>query len=168
MPARVPALSPWFVAEIRIIGVNPFVFLPASVLKGLFAQAGKEKGPVPVRGTVDAHAFTQTLVKFSGHSRLYVNGPMLKAVKKSVGDTVRIRIAFDPRDRSLPMPAALEAALQQHGKAAVKFASLPPSRRKEIMRYIGNLKGEAAIAKNVARAIAFLEERERFIGREKP
>lgn len=163
-----PALSRSFEARIAIIGVNPYVLLPEAILGRLFTQAGKDKGPVPVHGTIDGHPFTQTLVKFAGAWRLYLNGPMLKAAKKGVGDTVRIRIAFDPRDRSIPMPPALEAALKENNKARTVFDALSPSRRKEIMRYIGLLKSEEAIRKNVARAIGFLEGRERFAGRDKP
>lgn len=163
-----PALSPAFNARIAIIGINPYVFLPETTLAMLFAQAGKDKGPIPVHGTIDGHAFIQTLVKYAGAWRLYLNGPMLKAAKKGVGDDTRIRIAFDPRDRSTPMPPALETALKKNKKARAVFDALPPSRRKEIMRYIGNLKSEEAIARNVVRAMNFLEGKERFAGRDKP
>ncbi len=64
-----------FKAKIEIIGINPFVFLPARVLKAIFIQAGKEKGPIPVRGTIDGHPYIQTLVMYSGAWRLYINGP---------------------------------------------------------------------------------------------
>ncbi len=160
-----PATIHEFTASITIIGVNPHVLPPEPVLQGLFAQAARNKGPIPVHGSIDGHTFIQTLVKYAGAWRLYLNGHMLKAAKKGVGDTVRIRIAFDPRDRSAPMPPALEAALNGNKRARAVFGSLPPSRRKEIMRYIGNLKSEEAIARNVARAIGFLEGREQFAGR---
>ncbi|MEI9935362.1 MAG: hypothetical protein WDM71_11065 [Ferruginibacter sp.] len=42
-------------------------------------QAGKDKGHIPVKGKLDGHAFIQTLVKYSGKWRLYLNGPMRKA-----------------------------------------------------------------------------------------
>ncbi len=164
---NVPALLPAFTSEILIIGINPYVSLPEVTLEKLFAQAAKNKGPIPVQGTLDRHAFIQTLVKYAGAWRLYLNGPMLKAAKKGVGDAVSVRIAFDPRDRSIPMPAALEAALKKNAKARKVFEALPPSRRKEIMRYIGHLKGEEAIKKNVVRAIGFLDGKERFAGRDK-
>ena len=67
-----------FKAKIDIIGINPYVLLPAKVLKSIFTQAGKDKGPISVKGTIDGHAYIQTLVKYSGHWRLYINGPMLK------------------------------------------------------------------------------------------
>lgn len=163
-----PELLRGFKATIAIIGVNPYVLLPTDRLRALFVQAGKEKGPIPVHGTLDGHIFQQTLVRFAGDWRLCLNGPMLKATGKGVGDVVLVRIAFDARDRSTPMPPALEHALDQHAAARRTFDALPPSRRKEIMRYIGNLKSDEAVRRNVARAIAFLEGRERFAGRDHP
>ncbi len=165
---KASAFLPGFQTGILIIGVNPYVRLPDITLEQLIVQAGKNKSPIPVHGTLDGHAFIQTLVKYAGAWRLYLNGPMLKAAKKGVGDTVNVRIAYDPRDRSSPMPEALETALTKNGKARKVFDALPPSRRKEITRYIGHLKSDEAIRKNVARAINFLEGKERFAGRDKP
>lgn len=163
-----PALLPAFATEVRIIGVNPYVLLPEVTLRELFAQAGKEKGPIPVRGTLDGHAFIQTLLRYAGAWRLYLNGPMLKTAKKGVGDRVSVRIAFAPSDRTISMPRALGSALKKNVNARKVFDALAPSRRKEIMRYIAHLKSEESIKKNVARAIGFLEGKERFAGRDKP
>lgn len=68
-----------FSARIYIIGVNPYVLLPAKTLKAIFQQAQKSKGPIPVRGTMNGAVYTQTLVKYSGKWRLYLNMPMRKA-----------------------------------------------------------------------------------------
>lgn len=168
MPSRRPSLLPAFVADIRVIGINPYVLLPEGTLERVFAQAVKDKGPIPVHGTLDAHDFIQTLVKYAGAWRLYLNGPMLMACGKGVGDEVSVRIAFDPRDRSTPMPPALEIALKKNKHARTVFDNLAPSRKKEIMRHIGNLKSEEAVKRNVLRAIGFLEGKERFAGRDKP
>ncbi len=159
---------PKFKAAIQIIGVNPYVLLPEAVLKSVFKQAGKDKGPIPVSGTIDGHAYTQTLVKYSGHWRLYLNGPMRKAAGKDVGDTATFTIAYDPADRSLIMHPKLQAAITQNKKAKAVFDALPASRQKEIVRYIGHLKTEESVDRNITRAIQFLLGKERFIGRDKP
>lgn len=78
-------LLPGFRTTILIIGVNPYVAVPDRTLEQLFAQAGRDKSPIPVHGTLDGHAFVQSLVKYAGDWRLYLNGPMLKAVKKEWG-----------------------------------------------------------------------------------
>jgi Domain of unknown function (DUF1905) len=78
-----------FTAYIEIIGVNPFVSLPEKTLKSLFKQAKKEKGAIPICGKINGHSFIQTLVKYKGKWRLYVNGPMLKHTKLKVGDKAK-------------------------------------------------------------------------------
>jgi len=157
-----------FKATIDIIGINPFVFLPASVLTSIQKQANKTKGPIRVKGTIDGHDFTRTLVKYSGDWRLYINGPMLKAANKKVGDTIVVKIEFNTSEKKVLMNPKLEAALDQNEKAKQVFNSLSPSRQNEIVRYIANLKSEAAIEKNVRRAVQFLLGKDRFIGRDHP
>lgn len=157
-----------FTATIDIIGINPFVFVPDVTLNSIFKQAERDKGPIPVCGTIDGFTFTQTLVKYSGHWRLYINGPMLKASNKTVGDSIKITVVFDPVERPTIMHPKLKAALAKHKEASKIFDTLAPSHQKEIKRYINNLKTEASIDKNVDRAILFLLGKERFIGRDKP
>ena len=157
-----------FKATIDIIGINPFVFLPAAVLTSIQKQANKTKSPIRVKGTIGGHDFTQTLVKYSGDWRLYINGPMLKAANKKVGDTIVVKIEFNTSEKKVLMNPKLEAALDQNEKAKQVFNSLSPSRQNEIVRYIANLKSEAAIEKNVRRAVQFLLGKDRFIGRDHP
>jgi hypothetical protein len=157
-----------FSAKINKIGVNPYVLLPAAVLREIFKQANKNKGPIPVRGELNGHLFMQTLVKFSGKWRLYLNTPMRKGAGIDVGDNAEVKIEFDPRVREIGMHQKLKLALEKNKKANQTFSQLPPSRQKEIKRYIGNLKSEETVDKNIKRAIAFLTGKERFVGRDKP
>ena len=46
-----------FKAEIEIIGINPFVFLPQDILESLFKTAGKNKGKIPVRLLIEGQDF---------------------------------------------------------------------------------------------------------------
>lgn len=157
-----------FASRIEIIGVNPFVHPPQELLEHLFEAAGRNRGPIPVRLEIAGESFPQTLVKFAGCWRLYLNGPMLRAAGKGVGDPVEISVAFDPVERVVAMRPELQAALDAHPGAKEIFVGLPSSRRKEIVRYIASLKGEDAIARNVERAILFLEGKTRFVGRDHP
>jgi len=143
------------------------VFLPSRVLAGIFQQAGKERGPIPVCGAIEGHPFIQTLVKYNGHWRLYVNTPMLKGSKVKIGDTVRLDIEFDPKSRTIPIHPKLQEALKKNMQAMKVFKSLSPSRQKEIIRYIGCLKTEVSVERNVKRAIGFLTGKTRFVGRDK-
>src|ERR1043165_1724233 len=125
-----------FSAKIQIIGVNPYVLLPPKVLQGVFEQAGKDKGPIPVKGAMDGHPYIQTLVKYSGKWRLYLNTPMRKAADKDVGDTIDVTIEYDPEKRTVATPPKLQSALKKDKAAKATFDALPPSRQKELVRYI--------------------------------
>src|SRR6187431_312894 len=103
-----------FSAQIFIIGVNPYVLLPDVVLKSIFKQAGKDKGAIPVRGTLNGNEFIQTLVKYSGKWRLYLNTPMRKAAGIDVGDTAHVTIQFDPTPRSIEIHPKLKYALEKN------------------------------------------------------
>jgi hypothetical protein len=157
-----------FSAEIQIIGVNPFVFLPDAVLSSILREANKDKGKIPVKMKIEGHEFIQTLIKYSGHWRLYLNTPMRKIAKKEVGDIANFEIAFDPKERVIPMHPKLIKALKDNSEAHKIFDSLRPSLQLEIVRYLSFLKTEKSIDKNVLRAINFLLGKERFIGRDKP
>ena len=157
-----------FTETIDIIGVNPFVTPPEPVLNALFLQAGKDKGAIPIKGLINGRHFTQTIIRYRGQWRLYINTTMLKNSPKHVGEVVELEICFDNADRSFPMPPKFAHALTVHPIAKQKFDSLTPSRQKEIVRYLGFLKSEEALSRNIARAIAFLEGKERFVGRDKP
>jgi len=157
-----------FSAKICKIGINPYVYIPAPVLNEVFKQAHKNKGPIPVRGELNGHSFVQTLVKYAGKWRLYLNGPMRKRAKADVGNVVEVEIEFDPKPREIIMNPKLKAAFGKNKKAMAMFSKLPPSRQKEIIRYIGNPKSEESVDKNVKRAIGFLAGKERFVGRDRP
>jgi hypothetical protein len=157
-----------FKAEIYIIGINPYVLLPENSLNSIFKEAGRDKGPIPVRGTIDGFDFIQTLVKYSGKWRLYLNTPMRNACGKDVGDKVTIKLSFDPADRTVHPHPDLEAALKKNKKAKAVFDELPPSRQKEIYRYINSLKSDDARERNIKKSVQFLLGKERFIGRDKP
>lgn len=157
-----------FTAKIELIGVNPFVFLPDEILENLFAAAGKSKGKVPVNMKIDGHAFTQTVVKYAGHWRLYLNTPMRKAAGKEVGDTATFEASYDPADRSIPVLEKLRKALAKNKEAKKVFDALSPSLQAELSRYLNGLKTEECVERNIVRAVNFLLGKERFIGREKP
>src|SRR5687767_292025 len=99
-----------FTATVQIIGINPYVLVPEKVLESIFKAAKKNKGPIPVNGKIDGHPYIQTLVKYSGNWRLYLNGPMRKAAGKDVGDRAKIEIRFDPEPRVIDMRPELRIA----------------------------------------------------------
>src|ERR1700745_1811446 len=125
-----------FKANIEIIGINPFVFVPDRVLKNIFKQADKDKGPIPIRGTINDNPYRQTLVKYRDAWRLYINNSMLKNSPKRIGETVVIAVEFDPVNRNIKPHPKLVKALKENKEAKKIFDNLPPSRQNEIVRYI--------------------------------
>ncbi|MGA9639379.1 YdeI/OmpD-associated family protein [Flavobacterium sp.] len=154
-----------FNATIEIIGINPFVKIPENILLGIFSDAGKTKGYIPIKGTVNNLDYQQTLVKYSGLWRLYINTTMLKNSPKCIGEEINITIEFDPSDRTVePHPKFIEA-LENNLKAKSKFDSLTPSMQKEMVRYISFLKSEETRDKIIERAITYLLGKSTFIGK---
>ena len=154
-----------FQTNLEIIGINPFVQIPESILSEVFVQAGKNKGYIPIKGTINTLSYHQTLVKYAGLWRLYINTTMLKNSPKRIGKTIEFTIEFDPSDRTIePLPLLLKT-LNENPVAKKKFESLTPSLKKEIMRYIAALKTEESRTKNTEKAIQFLLGKESFIGR---
>ena len=157
-----------FKSKLEIIVGNPFVFVPLITLNKVFQQANQNKGPIPVRGTINGEPYQQTLVRYSGEWRLYINLKMLKHSPKRIGEIIQVEIEFDPSDRTIEPHPKLTQALADNKEAKDVFEKLSPSKQKEIVRYISNLKTEKSIDKNVTRAINFLLGKERFVGRDKP
>jgi hypothetical protein len=157
-----------FKAKIELIGINPFVFVPGKILKEIFSQSGKDKGAIPVRGSVNRKSYKQTLVKYSGDWRLYINTTMLKDSPKRIGEIVEVTIQHDPKDRTVQPHPAFVQALAENKEAKKVFDGLPASRQKEIVRYISALKTADSVSKNIRRAIGFLTGGNRFVGRNKP
>ncbi|MGH2436291.1 MAG: DUF1905 domain-containing protein [bacterium] len=145
-----------FSSKILKIGINPYVPLPKHVLTALFRQAGKTKGPIPERGTLNGKAFIQTLVRYRGAWRLYLNTYMRQAAWIDVGDEAHVEIAFDPRPRVEPMNRRLALALAGNKAAKDAFAALAPSRQKEIQRYLNSMKTSESVARNVEKVVQHL------------
>jgi Domain of unknown function (DUF1905)/Bacteriocin-protection, YdeI or OmpD-Associated len=144
-----------FKARIYVVGINPCVKVPQRITDKLTGT----KGYIPVKGTIEKHFFQQTLcpVKDEGY-RLYVNGPMLKGSGLESGDTAHFVIEQDTleRNRNHPMPTAFKKKLEEYNLLKT-FLQLPPSRQKEINRYLNNLKSEEASVRNISKLINSLQ-----------
>jgi hypothetical protein len=157
-----------FTAEIRIIGINPYVQVPEKILQNIFRKSGKSKGAIPIKGRVNGRFYQQTLIRYLGEWRLYINTTMLHDSPRRIGEIIKISAEYDPETRVvIPHPDFMKA-LKKNKEARIVFDSLSASRRLEIVRYIKNLKTEKALEANILRAIHFLLGKERFIGRDKP
>lgn len=110
-----------FRATLDIIGINPFVFVSQPILKELFLQCGKDKGPVPVCGTINGKRYTQTLVKYKGNWRLCINTAMLPQSPQRIGETIAVEIDLDTAQRTIQPHPQLLQALQENKQAGNVF-----------------------------------------------
>lgn len=154
-----------FTAKLEIIGINPFVFIPQEILNEIFETSGKDKSPIPVKGTVNGKEFRQNLMKYLGEWRLYINTTMLKDSPKRIGEMLEIFVEFDHFDRTISIHPDLEKAIQENSIALQNFENLIPSRRLELVRYINNLKTEASIQRNIEKIIRHLTGGTDFFGK---
>jgi hypothetical protein len=157
-----------FSGTLKLIGINPYVSVPDAILEALFAEIGRDKGPIPIKGTVNQIAYRQTLVRYGGEWRLYVNTLMLADSPQRIGEELHLTVGLDTSSREPITPEKFETALEMDAEADAVFAALPPSLKKEIVRYLASLKTEKSLDRNILRAIRFLKGEERFIGRDYP
>lgn len=156
-----------FSARIKIIGINPYVSVPKKILKSIFADAGKDRGPIPIKGSVNGKKYLQTLVRYAGEWRLYINTIMLPRSPERIGEKIEVVIVFDPNERKIQMHPMLKKALVANSPALTAFKQLSPSRQKEIVRYISYLKTEEKIMENIEKAIGYLLGKNKFVGRDR-
>lgn len=139
--------------KIYKLGINPCIDVPKEIVEKLYKDSGKTNGPIQVRGTLNGEKFEQTIVKYQGRWRLYLNTQMRKDCGIGVGDTARFEFNYDPLPRTVLMPKKLAEALTKNQKAKRAFEKLPSSRQKQILRYLNSLKSDAAIERNVKKVI---------------
>lgn len=159
-----------FRARIRIIGVNPYVVL--SHARAAALRPGWRR-PLPVRVRINGKPKTPWQINLmprgDGSFYLYLHGEVRKASATKVGDMVAVEIAFDAAYRGGPaqgIPAWFRKPLAADRKAAAAWKALPPSRQKEIVRYLVGLKSPEARARNLTRALAALSGKPvRFLAR---
>jgi len=155
-----------FKAKLEIIGINPFVFIPEKHLLRIFEMAKRDKGNIKIKVSVNkGQVFPQTLLRYKGDWRLYINTKMLKDSPKKIGEQLDISLELDLEERIIPIHSSLQKALELNTEANIVFQSLTPSFKKEIIRYISNLKTEESVERNVVKAIDFLLGKGDFVGR---
>jgi hypothetical protein len=100
---------------------------------------------------------------------LYLHGQVRKDSGTAVGHVVSVTIEFDglyEGGPSNPMPSWFRDELRRNPKARQGWDGLPPSRQKEIIRYLVQLKSPQAQQRNLQRALHVLAGgKARFMGR---
>jgi hypothetical protein len=160
-----------FRSIIQLNKINPYVLVSADRAKRLKRDWRK---PMPVSVQVNGEPTPPWRVNMmpvgDGSFYLYLHGAVRKASATAVGDEVDVSLSFDESYRGGAVqkaPAEFAARLGAEPKAQAAWRKLPPSRQKEILRYLTMLKSDAAKARNIERAIRVLSgAKERFLARD--
>lgn len=159
-----------FTATMRIREGNPYV--PVSAARAARLKPGWRR-PLPVLVRVDGKPRKAWRINLmpagDGSFYLYLHGTVRKASGTGVGDKIQVEMAFDAGYRNgplHPMPAWFRGALAVDEVAKRNWDALPPSRRKEILRYFSWLKSDEAKERNLAKAMHVLSGKPgRFMAR---
>jgi hypothetical protein len=160
-----------FRAKIELRGINPYVLVSPARAERI--KPGWKK-PMPVlvqvNGQPDPAWRVNMMPAGDGSFYLYLDGVVRKASGTDVGDMVAVSVVFDEAYRSGPqhdMLPEFAARLDADPPVKARWDGLSPSLRKEILRYLANLKSEAARQRNIERAVAVLGgAKERFLARD--
>ncbi len=150
-----------FSAVIRKEKINPYVDVPVHL-----GKRWDRKGTVPVQALIGGKIFKANLMPLGRQRgfepgqvhRLYLNLPMRQAAGKDVDDRIRVIVTLDTRPRVTPMVPALARELRKDPSARKVFEKLSPSHQKELLRYLGFLKGEEALKRNVEKVMRHLKD----------
>ena len=160
-----------FKAKIELRGINPYVLVSAARARQIKPDW---KRPMPVlvqvNGKPDPAWPVNMMPAGDGSFYLYLDGGVRGASGTDVGDMVEVSVAFDNDYRSGPqhdMLPEFASCLDANPLAKARWDDLPPSLKKEVLRYLANLKSEVARQRNVERAIGVLSgAKERFMARD--
>src|SRR3954447_5153837 len=141
---------PRFKATLEARGAGTLVEVPLDV-RALFGQARP-----PVEATVNGHTFRSTIAVYGGRYYLGLNRQVRDAARVEVGDELTIDLERDEEERTVEVPADLEAAFDAPTRAT--FDGLSFTHRREYVRWIEDAKREETRKRRVAKAVEMLRD----------
>lgn len=116
------------------------------------------KGRVPIKAAFDGVVYTGSLLK-CGPSQHMLG--LLKSIREQIGkqpgDTISVELWKDEAERTVEVPAALEAAMKKEG-VFDSFEKLNYTHRKEYCRWITEAKKEETRTARLKKAIEMLKK----------
>jgi hypothetical protein len=145
-----------FSAKIYKIGLIRFVDVPPDVSR----TVGEGATHVAVKGEVDGVPLQTTLVsRGKGLYRLAIHGDIRKKLRMDAGAVVELAIERDEASREPVLPPALVLALRNSPKAQAAFRGMTSALRRQIVRYLTQVKQQATFERRVAKFVRLLEQR---------
>src|SRR4029077_2318993 len=134
---------PRFKATLESRGTGALVEVPLDV-RALFGQARP-----PIRVTVNGHTFRSTVAVYGGKYYLGFNREVRAAAAAEIGDVLTIDLERDDDERTVDLPADLEAALDPTTRAT--FDGLSFTHRREYVRWLEDAKRDQTRKRRVAK-----------------
>jgi len=151
-----------FKAKIYKIGINAVVDVPKRITASMIATAGRIK----IKGTINGFDFKTTLMPVKdGLHLLYVNIPMLKGGETALGKIASFVIEQDTGKKVEKNQRMHESLLKQLKKKNLveEFHALTASRKKDILRYLNQLKSEETLKRNIDNVILQLQRQQKNV-----
>jgi Bacteriocin-protection, YdeI or OmpD-Associated/Domain of unknown function (DUF1905) len=125
--------------------------IPDEVIEAI----GASKRP-PVTVTVNGHTYRTTAVRMGGRFLVPLSAENREAAGVAAGDDVTVDIAPDTAPREVTLPEDLEAAMDDHARAA--YDRLSYTHRKEWVRWVDEAKKPETRATRIAKTVTGLRE----------
>lgn len=133
-------------------GERPVVEVPFDVNQ----RFGRARAPV--RGTVDGTDFRTTVAVYGNRYYIGFNKELRERAGIAIGDRVQVALELDREPRTVEVPPALAAALENDSKARAVFEALSYTHRNEYARWIAEAKRDETRDRRVDKALAMLRE----------
>jgi hypothetical protein len=145
-----------FSGRIYKVGIIRFVDVPAEVSREIAGAAAN----VAVQGTVEGVPLRTTLVpRGRGCHRLAIHGEIRKKLRVDAGAVVEVALERDEESREPAVPPALAMALRLAPRAQAEFRGVTTALRREIVRFVTDVKQEATRERRARTMVRRLEER---------
>ena len=113
---------------------------------------------MPVRVTINGHAFRTTTMRYGGVDYIGLNRDVREAAGVRSGDTFPVELETDTQPREIDVPAEFERALAKDTAARAAFEKLSYTHRKEYAGWVAEAKRAETRARRLERALAMLRE----------
>ena len=148
-----------FSGRVYKVGLIRYVDVPSDISRAL----GEGATHVPVEGEVEGTPLRTTLVsRGKGSYRLAIHGDIRKKLRIDAGAVVEVVLCRDEASREPVLPPAMTLALHNSPKAQAEFRGMTTALRRQIVRYVTQVKKESTLERRVAGLMRSLEK----LGRE--
>lgn len=131
-----------------------FIRVPRHTLTAL--GQGKR---LPVKVTINGHAYRTTIAVYGGKSYLGVRREVREAAGVAAGDQLTVRLEYDAEPRTVDLPDALRSALDADAAAAAAFETLSYTRKKEFIQWVTGAKRADTQVRRMEQALGMLRAR---------